>query len=91
MIDNMFIDFNALIYRCVREERHFLMNELHPRSVDEIYGRVVEYVEELVDRVNPSKLLYIAFDGVVPRAKINQSRERRFKASKEKELVGEFY
>jgi 5'-3' exonuclease len=41
-------------------------------------------MDQLIDTVNPQKLLFIGFDGVVPRAKVNQSRERRFKASKEK-------
>lgn len=33
--------------------------------------------------VNPSQLLFIAFDGVAPRAKINQSRDRRFRSGVE--------
>lgn len=38
---------------------------------------------ELVRVVNPKKLLYIGLDGVAPRAKINQSRDRRFKSGVE--------
>lgn len=38
---------------------------------------------ELVRLVNPQKLLFIAFDGVAPRAKINQSRDRRFRSGVE--------
>lgn len=37
----------------------------------------------LVRIVNPKKFLYIALDGVAPRAKINQSRDRRFKSGVE--------
>ena len=37
----------------------------------------------LIYVVNPQDLIYIALDGVAPRAKINQSRDRRFKGSKE--------
>ena len=35
---------------------------------------------ELVRVVNPKKFLFIGFDGVAPRAKINQSRDRRFRS-----------
>ena len=34
-------------------------------------------------KVNPQKLLFIGFDGVAPRAKINQSRDRRFRSGVE--------
>ena len=50
------------------------VNELYPRSLDEIEERVCEYMDNLIDTVNPQKLLFIGFDGVVPRAKVNQSR-----------------
>jgi 5'-3' exonuclease len=58
----------------MQEEHHFLMDQLTPRSFDEIYNRVVEYIDFLIDKVNPQKLLFISVDGVVPRAKVNQSR-----------------
>jgi 5'-3' exonuclease len=36
------------------------------------------YLEEIVYRVTPKKTLYIALDGVAPRAKIDQQRQRRY-------------
>lgn len=45
---------------------------------------IMSYIDFIVRICNPQKLIYLALDGVAPRAKMNQQRIRRFKTSRDK-------
>ncbi|CAG8720543.1 15860_t:CDS:2 [Dentiscutata erythropus] len=50
-------------------------------NVDDIFNGIFDYLNELVLMVKPKKLIFIAVDGVAPRAKMNRQRSRRFIAT----------
>ena len=68
-----------IVHNCTHGEELVI----RPECEDQMFELIFKYIDRLVAAARPRRLLYIAVDGVAPRAKMNQQRSRRFRASKE--------
>ena len=86
-VDNFYLDMNGIIHTCT----HSNNDKLIALNEKEMFQRIFAYTDRLYKLVRPKNLMFLAIDGVAPRAKMNQQRSRRFRSSKEREaLLAEF-
>lgn len=77
--DNFYLDMNGIIHNCARA----ITSGDQPFTETEIFVAVFAYVQSLFETIKPRGTMFLAVDGVAPRAKCNQQRARRFRTAKE--------
>lgn len=75
-VDNLYLDSNSIIYDVV----HSMTESLSKHEFEEeVISRVCLKLLSYLEMIHPSRV-FIAFDGVPPKAKMKQQRERRYKS-----------
>ena len=57
---------NGIIHPCCHP-----VGKPQPKSEVEMFNNVFEYTDKVISIVKPQRLIYMAIDGVAPRAKMN--------------------
>ena len=78
---HFWVDFNCMIYHCIRRpDIAIYTDETRLQWENDAIDAVCKYMKKLIGIIQPTELVYIGVDGVVPMAKIRQQRLRRFKS-----------
>lgn len=72
---SLYMDCNSIIYDSLRQIPDSNPDGIEMRIVDAVIAKIREYISVIC----PTNVLYIAFDGVAPLAKMEQQRIRRYK------------
>jgi 5'-3' exonuclease len=76
-INNLYLDCNSIIYDAVH---NIDFTKLVDTDVDTILSLVCKKIDDYIFQLKPNNIVYIAFDGVAPVAKLEQQRLRRYKS-----------
>ena len=74
IFERLYMDCNSLLYDSYRELNSYDNIE------NDLISNTIERIEYYIEKIRPTGLIYIAFDGVAPFAKMEQQRTRRYKS-----------
>ena len=77
----LYMDCNSILYDCYREVLSEPASCTDSETMETVLlENVCQKIADYIRQISPTDLVYIAFDGVAPMAKMSQQRTRRYKS-----------
>lgn len=67
-MDNLYLDMNGIIHQCTHPSPN--SGILNPKNFEQMKNNIAHYIDLVIKTVRPKKLVYLAIDGVAPKAKL---------------------
>ena len=75
--DSLYLDCNSIVY----DSYYSLEPTTDTKTIEStIINDTIKRIKQLISQIGPRNILYIAFDGVAPVAKMEQQKTRRYKS-----------
>ena len=81
-IDYLFLDSNSIVYDSLNMKNFKNREDFE----NDLTDSVIKKIENIVKLINPTKYVFITFDGVPPIAKLSQQKTRRYKTHYQNQL-----
>ena len=84
----LYMDCNSILYdvfHSIKDPENETENAFHQMILEKTVIKIEEYIQQ----IQPEEILYIAFDGVAPFAKMEQQRNRRYKSAFQSQIMGD--
>lgn len=88
---NLYIDMNGIIHPYFHSVETATAVLHPPTTYDDVFSAVFDSVDAIFRMIRPTKLVFLALDGVAPRAKMNSQRAARFQRAKQAEITVSFH
>ena len=73
-VDNFYLDANGILHKSTHGDGP---EDILGGQDGDMFIRMCSYIDNIVQLVRPKRLLYIAIDGVAPRAKMCDAQRQR--------------
>lgn len=90
IIDHLYLDINGIVHICAKDPSSLYKDILCGKKVQGIFIDILNYLNLVINKARPRKTIVIAIDGVCPKSKMLNQRDRRFHSDRDSKEMMDF-